>query len=443
MITTNTIFMKRLIPIAAICSLIITASCDKSEKAIDKDFQYVIPTEAIVGETVTFEDQSINVSSREWKFQDATPATSSQAIAEVVFNKVGKKSVTLTVGYSDGTKDEVTKEINILDLFSASIAADGLTPKGCAKKGSEITFTLADLQNGVGGELNYSWSFPGGTPATSSDASPKVVWNSQINDVEVTCTVTRVADGAKLSVSKKIIAGNYPLLVNDSYSVFDFESEVANKAWYGWFKDNADACLTIATGGAEGTAHCLKVDAKGINALVDQGQAFEVAHRNNWSNNARMEVGKKYELSFWCKAEAAAMGEGDLALFAKNKGEIAAIISWVNVFNWIPDWLNDPMRGLTAKTDWSEVFPDETFKVGGAQASIWAGGVSEMKAASETDIWFENLITKDWKKYSFEFTLENGGNVGEILKNCYIAFGVTGVNAVFYFDDFQINLIEE
>lgn len=438
---TNTNIMKRIFSAAAICSLILAVSCNKEGSAsVDKDFQYVIPTEAIVGQSVTFEDQSINVQSREWTFEDGTPATSTKAIVEVAFSKAGEKTVSLTVNYSDGTKDEISKKITIKDEFSAKIKADGLSPKGCAKKGSEITFSLDEFKNAAGGNVTYAWSFPGATPATSTDASPKVVWNEQDNNVKVTCEVTRALDGAKLNLETTLIAGNYPLLVNDEYSAFDFEGATSNLAWYGWFKKSTDDCLSIADGGAHGTAHSLKIDAKGINALTDSGQAFEVAHRNNWSNNARMVVGQKYEISFWCKAEAATM---DAVGLKHNDGELAAIISWVNLFNWIPDWLNDPMRGSAAKTDWSEVFPGETFKEEGAQSSIWAGGVTTMEGTSLDDLKFNDLITKDWKKYSFEFTLENGGQPGDVLKNCYIAFGVTGVNAVFYFDDFQINLVEE
>ncbi len=344
--------------------------------------------------------------SREWTFEDGTPATSTKAIEEVVFNKAGEKTVSLTVNYSDGTKDEISKKITIKDAFSATIKAEGLSPKGCAKKGSEITFSLDEFKNAAGGNVTYAWTFPGATPATSTDASPKVVWNEQDNNVKVTCVVTRELDGAKLNLETTLIAGNYPLLVNDEYSAFDFEGATSNLAWYGWFKESTDACLTIAEGGAHGTAHSLRIDATGINALSDQGQAFEVAHRNNWSNNARMVVGQKYELSFWCKAEATTM---EAAGLKHNDGELAAILSWVNVFDWIPDWLNDPMRGSAAKTDWSDVFPGETFKEEGAQASIWAGGVTTMEGTTLDDIVFKDLITKDWKKYSFEFTLENGG----------------------------------
>ena len=429
--------MKRIFSAAAICSLILAVSCNKEGSAsVDKDFQYVIPTEALVGQSVTFEDQSINVQSREWTFEDGTPATSTKAIVEVAFSKAGEKTVSLTVNYSDGTKDEISKKITIKDEFSAKIKADGLSPKGCAKKGSEITFSLDEFKNAAGGNVTYAWSFPGATPATSTDASPKVVWNEQDNNVKVTCEVTRALDGAKLNLETTLIAGNYPLLVNDEYSAFDFEGATSNLAWYGWFKESTDACLSIADGGAHGTAHSLKIDATGINALTDPGLAFEVAHRNNWSNNARMVVGQKYEISFWCKAEAATM---DAVGLKHNDGELAAIISWVNLFNWIPDWLNDPMRGSAAKTDWSEVFPGETFKEEGAQSPIWAGGVTTMEGTSPDDLKFNDLITRDWKKYSFEFTLENGGQPGDgLIQLPAVPIQTAVVAGIFSEERFQI-----
>jgi Rib/alpha/Esp surface antigen-like repeat protein len=438
--------MKRILSFAAICSAVILVSCNK-DKPIDKDFAYVIPSETILGSTTSFEDQSINVQTRTWTFEDGTPATASTALVDVVFSKSGEKKVTLTVNYADGTKDEVSKTITVKDAFSAAgIKIDGLTPKGCAKKGTAVTFSIDDFQNAVSGNVEYAWSFPGGTPATSTEASPKVVWNEQNNNVNVTCTITRSFDGAKIDLSTSLIAGNYPLLRNDEYTVFSFDNKdkEPNKAWYGWYGGSTDDCISVADGGANGSAGCLKINATAVNYAADMGASvFELAHRNNWDNNARMVVGQKYEVSFYMKAEAETLGEGAYAAFAKNKGEVAAICQWCQLFNWVPDWLNDPLRGYYAQTDWSEIFPGETFEVQGAQAQIQNFPMTSLQATSETDFWFENLISKDWKKYSFEFTLENGGEVGTELRNCYLAFGLTGVNATFYLDDVQINLIEE
>ncbi len=403
-------------------------SCTEKEKAIDKDFAYSIPAETIVGETVTVEDLSINVSSRTWTFEDATPATSSEAIVEVVFSKAGSKAVTLTVNYADGTKDEVTKSIEVKDVFSASIAADGLTEHGCAPKGKEITFSLADFKNAAGGDVTYSWSFPGATPSTSSEASPKVVWNDQINSVTVTCEVVRAFDGAKLNLTSSLIAGNYPLfkiLDDDKFDVYGFESGETNLAWYNWVKFPDDSAagehpetMTIVEGGANGTAKALKLD---ISKITNGSDMYEVAHRNSWPTNATLEAGKTYELSFWLKAD------GPAACY------------WFNVFSWVPDWLNDSLRGLAAATYWEE-YIGGNFEVS-AQTKLLEGAITTVSVKEDGTYDFQGLLNSEWTKYTFEFTPT--GDAVKVYHNCYLCMGISGAGATVYLDEVQINLIEK
>ena len=188
--------MKKILTSAALCGLIGLVSCqEESKKSIEKDFGFDASTQtAIVGETVTFTDYSINVDSRTWTFPDGSPASSEEAVVDVTFNSAGEKKVNLTVTYADGTEDSGTMTVSVLDPMSAEIAVAGLTERGCAKKGAEIAFSL---ENVVGGPTSYEWTFPGGTPETSAEASPKVVWNDQINNVEVSCRLTRETDGAQ------------------------------------------------------------------------------------------------------------------------------------------------------------------------------------------------------------------------------------------------------
>lgn len=421
--------MKRtLLLTAAVCCMFAAVSCTEKEKAIDKDFAYSIPAETIVGETVTVEDLSINVSSRTWTFEDATPATSSEAIVEVVFSKAGSKAVTLTVNYADGTKDEVTKSIEVKDVFSASIAADGLTEHGCAPKGKEITFSLADFKNAAGGDVTYSWSFPGATPSTSSEASPKVVWNDQINSVTVTCEVVRAFDGAKLNLTSSLIAGNYPLfkiLDDDKFDVYGFESGETNLAWYNWVKFPDDSAagehpetMTIVEGGANGTAKALKLD---ISKITNGSDMYEVAHRNSWPTNATLEAGKTYELSFWLKAD------GPAACY------------WFNVFSWVPDWLNDSLRGLAAATYWEE-YIGGNFEVS-AQTKLLEGAITTVSVKEDGTYDFQGLLNSEWTKYTFEFTPT--GDAVKVYHNCYLCMGISGAGATVYLDEVQINLIEK
>jgi hypothetical protein len=413
---------------AAVCSMFAAVSCSEKEKAIDKDFAYSIPTEAIVGETVTVEDLSINVDSRTWTFEDATPATSSEAIVDVVFSKAGSKAVTLTVNYADGTKDEITRTVEVKDVFSATIAAAGLTEHGCAAKGTEITFSLADFKNAAGGDVTYAWSFPGATPATSTEASPKVVWNDQINNVTVTCEVVRAFDGAKLNLSTSLVAGNYPLLKvldEDKFDVYGFEYGETNLAWYTWVKFPEDSAagehpesMTIVDGGANGTAKALKLN---ISAIVNGSDIYEFAHRNSWPTNATLEAGKTYEISFWLKADG------------------TAACYWFNVFSYVPDWLNDPLRGLAAATYWEE-YIGGSFEVS-TQTNLYSNAITTVSTKEDGSYDIQNLLTEGWTKYSFEFTPD--GEAGKVYHNCYLCMGLSGVGANVYIDEVQINLIEK
>lgn len=420
--------MKKILLAAAACGVIFAVSCKKEDKTIDKDFSYSIPTEAIVGNSIVVEDLSINVKSRTWTFEDALPETSTESKVSVTFRKDGEKKVTLTVNYADGTKDEVTKTVSVKDYFSASIHAEGLTANHCAAKGKEITFSLNPLENKSGLDLTYAWTFPGATPATSTEASPKAVWNTQINELEVTCTVTR-SDGAKLELSYPLTAGNYPLLKVDNYDVYGFEKgEGCNKAWYDWVKFPDDAAagehpdnFTVVEGGANGTAKAMRID---ISAITDGQNICEIAHRNSWPTNAWLNAGKKYELSFWLKSEGA-----------------YAACYWLHIYSYCPSWLNDPLRGASAKDDWKEVFGSDF--VESAQTKLYENAITSIiQDESQAEGYrIEGALPTEWTKYTFEFSPE--GNAGDVYRNCYLCMGISGIGAKIYIDEVQINMIEE
>ncbi len=426
--------MKRIFSLMTLCGLFALASCQPEDTAtVEKDFDFTASLEtARLGETVTFTDNSINVQSRTWTFEDGTPATSGEATVDVVFNSVGTKEVTLTVTYSDGTEDKGSLSIEVTNPLSADIAVAGLTKMGAAKFGKEITFSL---ENVIGNPTSYEWTFPGGTPATSTEASPKVVWNSQIDDVEVSCKMIRADDGVEVTVTTHIVAGNYPMFKADAeygLDVYGFEQGEVNKVWYNWgkFPDEDTAgehpdIMTIADGGANGSAKCMKIDIS--RTLGDC--IWEVAARNNWPNNPWLESGKKYELSLWLRADISASGS-------------MAGCMWLNIFYFVPDYLNDPLRGLNAQTSWSEVFDGDEFVVtGGDPSKLWEGAITTI-GGTEAAPEFNDLLTSEWKQYTFEIPITEG-NAGDIFKNCYLAFGITGVSTVVYVDEIRLDLIEE
>ena len=154
---------------------------------------------------------------------------------------------------------------------------------------------------------------------------------------------------------------------------------------------------------------------------------WEHAHRNNWCNNPWLTSGEEYELSLWFKADL------------PSAGTMAGCI-WLNIFSFVPDYLNDPLRALNGQASWSTIFPGDEFTVT-SQTNLWSGAITEIGGTTEAPE-FKNLFTTEWQKYTFTFTVEEG-NPGDIFKNCYLAFGITGVGATVYVDEIQLNLIEK
>lgn len=448
--------MKKIFSMAALCSLILAVSCSKSSTKVETEFAYNVPSEAIAGQPVKFEDLSLGVSSREWTFEDAEPATSKAAVVDVTFNEGGEKAVKLVVNFQDGTKQQKDFKVNVLGSLSATIEASGLTPKGCAKSGAEITFSLKDV---VGEPTSYNWTFQGGTPATSTEASPKVTWNSQIDDVKVTCEMTRAADGAKKTVETSIIAGNYPLLKKDTkfgYDVFGFEGTDVRNAYICYAKDGDQASKATIVDGGSNSSKCMKVDATSyiympVGEYAYMNGFIDLFHRNNWCNNASMEVGKKYKMSFDIKASAPALETVELlkgtSIGQMNKGQIGAVMEIAWIYCCTPtEGLQDPLRGLNTAEDWKEYYNENYVSQTSGDKSLHEFRYTELKAekADYSDLHFENLITDKWQTLSDEFTLNVAGfDNGYVFRNCFICVRCSGYGATFYLDNFRIDEIEE
>ena len=444
--------MKRILTMAALCSLVLAVSCNKSGTETEKDFSYNAPEEALVGQSVKFEDLSIGVASREWTFEDATPATSTAAVVDVVFNKGGDKAVKLVVKFNDGSQEQADITVKVLGSLSADIKAAGLTPKGCAKKGAEITFSL---ENVVGEPTSYKWTFPGGTPETTTEASPKVTWNSQIDDVKVTCEMTRESDGAKATVETSIIAGNYPLLKQkDEYDVFGFDgTKDVLPNWTAWASDGDQKSKVTIVDGGSNSKKCLKVDATSYMYLPGQaGYGFiDVFHRNNWTNNCSLEIGKEYIMSFDIKAEAPDPSTlTDLtnvlpAIAEYNKGQQAAVMEIAWIYCCTPsDALYDSLRDMYTLEDWKEVFGKDYVSQTSGDVSLHEFRFSGLEGTSAADYHFVNLIGPEWQTLSDKFTFtKDGYKDGDVFDNCFISVRCTGFGATFFLDNFRIDEVEE
>ncbi len=295
-----------------------------------------------IGQTVTFTDYSTGVQSRLWTFPSGTPSTSTEREVDVQFSDVGLINCTIENTFIDGITE--TKSV-FVQVGSGLINYDVSAIKVDA--GETITFT--DNSNSV---ESRTWTFPGGTPETSSDAQVDVVFNQEgpvTCDLEVT-----FANGITDAQEIEIQIGNekYPR------NVFSFEDlEIAANVWQAWISNGTDDMVFSIENepgmGANETNGFAKIV---INAGGVESQLFTKGVEG--FPNATLESFKTYEFSFWIKSE-----DYNVVTAAEVSNE-SEFQNWYN-FAWyspIPEVGSDwSFKTITFQTgDLSQIYAEGT-----------------------------------------------------------------------------------
>jgi PKD repeat protein len=161
------------------------------------------PTNVCTGGQVTFTDQSMgSPTTWSWTFPGGTPSTSTVQNPVVTYNTPGVYDVTLTVG--DGSSNNTLTKTGYINV--ANITANFTASPTTVVIGSSVTFT----DNTICNPTSWSWSFPGGTPSTSTSQNPVVTYNTL-----GTYAVTLVATNA--SGSDTETKTDYITVTNVSY----------------------------------------------------------------------------------------------------------------------------------------------------------------------------------------------------------------------------------
>jgi PKD repeat protein len=129
------------------------------------------PTLVCTGGQVTFTDQSLgSPTSWNWTFTGGTPASSNLQNPVVTYSIPGVYDVTLQVG--DGITTNTLTQTNYITV--TNITANFTGAPTTVIVGSTVNFTDNTSCNPV----SWDWSFPGGTPASSSSQNPVVAYNT-------------------------------------------------------------------------------------------------------------------------------------------------------------------------------------------------------------------------------------------------------------------------
>lgn len=155
------------------------------------------PMTISVGESVQFQDQTTNNPTNwEWTFEGGQPAMSTEQNPLVSYSHPGQYDVTLKVWNASGS-NTITKEKFITVNAVMPVAEFVGTPTEI-EEGQTVSF-----QNQSTNATNYVWIFDGGTPATSEDENPTVLY-SKAGQYDVTLKAIS-ASGETVKTKEKYI----------------------------------------------------------------------------------------------------------------------------------------------------------------------------------------------------------------------------------------------
>lgn len=157
------------------------------------------PTVVAVGSGVTFTDQSTgSPTSWAWTFEGGTPGTfNGQTPPTIVYNSPGLFDVTLVVTNTWGS-NTLTKTDYILAGYPPAV--DFTANQTNIIEGQTVQFTDQSQYT----PTTWAWVFEGGTPGTSSNQNPSVVYNTP-GTFSVTLTATNQFGQGTLTKTEFIV----------------------------------------------------------------------------------------------------------------------------------------------------------------------------------------------------------------------------------------------
>lgn len=160
-------------------------------------------TSVCSGSQVTFTDQSTGVPiTWNWSFPGGTPASSTIQNPVIAYNTPGIYNVTLIVGNAGGSDTlTMTNYITVADII-ANFSGSPTT----VIVGNTVTFT----DNSSCNPTSWSWSFPEGTPSSSTSQNPTVTYGT-VGTYSVTLVSTNASGSDTEMKSNYINVINVPI----------------------------------------------------------------------------------------------------------------------------------------------------------------------------------------------------------------------------------------
>ena len=172
--------------------------------------------------TTTFTNQTMNGTTFFWDFGDGNSSVEENPIH--TYDEPGNYTVILTATNACGTTT-VSQQVEVLGLQAiASFTSSNVN--GC------LPFTVSYEDTSTGSPTSWNWSFPGGTPSTSTEQNPTVVYNSA-GTFDVNLEVTNPAGTSMIEQTNYITVGENPVADFTATVNMDGNVDFANNSNFG------------------------------------------------------------------------------------------------------------------------------------------------------------------------------------------------------------------
>lgn len=175
--------------------------------------------------SVLFSNTSSNATSYNWDFGDGKTSTAPNPTH--IYEKPGRYSVTLTLTNDCGAQS-ITQQVRVSIPLTARFTA--VRPNGCAPH----TVNFTDVSNGT--YESRFWEFPGGNPATSTEANPRVVYSTPGEyDVRLIIKSDSDSDTIKNIAFVKVLFSPTPAFTfRNNGNTVTFNNESVSATSYQW-----------------------------------------------------------------------------------------------------------------------------------------------------------------------------------------------------------------
>ena len=439
--------------------LFLLSSCDEydvREGIREVAFKVTADTKLITaGESITYKDSSLNVSSRTWTFEGGDIINSDQVEQVVNYTTPGEFSTTLAVTFADGA----TQDRRFLVNIEPTVASDFDANLRTVVVGSSVEFT--NLSTGLDNQANvsaindgtvqrdapvYQWEFEGGAPATSTQKDPIVIYNST-GTFKVKLTSTRYAPEYVNVIEREgfinVVDVNVISPATVTISKFGSQFNLNYPEGFSELPEGELANFSLSVDGEDSPLASFEIDPnddkilvlKPTNPIVEENQAivlnyaggalfatsgslaapiidFNVANSvvNLWTGNVGFEEGEAGQFpptwGTWNPTKSVNNNEFYETTDVEVKaGNLALQISYDGSGD---QWILDNKAP-------ADVIPDGNYRVTFWAKSTLDGAVLDLRtiengwAASNDPADF--ILTTEWVQYSFDFVANDAGDI--------------------------------